>query len=270
MNTRAFLVLLLSIAWIWFCNHWHCCWIHQYCSVPEVVAVTPPAEVEEDPLIFSWSDKFPIRSSQYQDFEDELFADVSDDNMLEITGEYFADEATPEGYENMGLARADALRKLFASRIPGERIRIKSQLVDETEGVRNNGFTAASFEWLETEVDKPEVVKMSDKTVILFPFNSASKMIHPSIDSYLDELATELKTHGGTVHLTGHTDAIGTDDYNIKLGYKRTRKIRRLLINKGIRRAQIKMDSKGKSHPVASNSTEEGRSLNRRVEVRVE
>ncbi|MCB0623020.1 MAG: OmpA family protein, partial [Saprospiraceae bacterium] len=73
---------------------------------------------------------------------------------------------------------------------------------------------------------------------------------------------------GEQVRLTGHTDNIGDDEFNQKLGMQRAQAIEQLLLEKGVPAEQIVVESKGRSQPVAPNDTEAGRRENRRVEVR--
>lgn len=271
MNTKASLVLILSFGWIWFCQHWHCCWIIQSCSNGSAVTkVTSPKPTTplDSPIIFNWSETEPIAGSEYDSYVAALMDGLTEDNILEITGTYDADEPTPEGYENMGMARAEAIRALLSEQIAGERVRLNSQLVSNRTGSQQQGFVSHSFKWLKPEVDEPEVVRLADKTVILFPFNSAKN--NKEMNEYLDNLAKQLKASRQVVHLTGHTDGIGTQKYNDRLGLKRARKIRRILINKGVRRSQIKTHSKGMREPIATNETDEGRSQNRRVVVTID
>jgi len=67
--------------------------------------------------------------------------------------------------------------------------------------------------------------------------------------------------------LAGHTDSIGTDDYNNRLGASRASSVFKYLTGGGIAADQLMVKSYGESKPVASNDTEEGRAMNRRVEI---
>jgi outer membrane protein OmpA-like peptidoglycan-associated protein len=68
------------------------------------------------------------------------------------------------------------------------------------------------------------------------------------------------------VSLTGHTDNIGTEEYNQKLSEQRAKSVEEYLISKGISDYSILTNGKGESEPIATNETEEGRAKNRRVE----
>ena len=67
----------------------------------------------------------------------------------------------------------------------------------------------------------------------------------------------------------GNTDSVGTDAYNMALGQRRAQAVKAYLVSKGIEGNRIYTESKGKSNPVASNATAEGRAKNRRVDVEV-
>ena len=67
----------------------------------------------------------------------------------------------------------------------------------------------------------------------------------------------------------GNTDSIGTDAYNLALGQRRAQSVKTYLVSKGVPADKIYTESKGKSNPVASNKTAEGRAQNRRVDLEV-
>ena len=71
------------------------------------------------------------------------------------------------------------------------------------------------------------------------------------------------------VEINAHTDNIGKDEYNKRLSENRAGSVVDYLINKGIDRSRLFPQGFGKTMPVATNDTEEGRALNRRVEFRL-
>lgn len=80
-----------------------------------------------------------------------------------------------------------------------------------------------------------------------------------------------LKKHPSlTVIVEGHTDWIGTDAYNLKLGEKRAKEVANYLNQSGVRAASLKTESYGESRPAADNQTAEGRARNRRAELKAE
>ncbi len=68
--------------------------------------------------------------------------------------------------------------------------------------------------------------------------------------------------------LSGHTDFLGTEEYNITLSQHRARSVADYLISKGVKSNRINSFGFGKSRPIASEKTDEARSINRRVEIR--
>lgn len=70
------------------------------------------------------------------------------------------------------------------------------------------------------------------------------------------------------VDVSGHTDWVGTDSYNQALSERRANTVKKYLVKKGVEEKRISTFSYGESKPIAPNDTEEGRSINRRGEVR--
>ena len=90
--------------------------------------------------------------------------------------------------------------------------------------------------------------------------------------SLLDDLAGKIKAYGKAVYveIEGHTDNIGSDDYNMELSGKRAEAVRRYMNEKGgIPLHAISVIAFGESNPVADNGSSDGRSANRRVVGRV-
>lgn len=71
------------------------------------------------------------------------------------------------------------------------------------------------------------------------------------------------------MELSGHTDAKGSDSYNQNLSERRAASVRQYLVGKGIASSRMTSVGHGESQPVATNETDEGRALNRRVELKV-
>jgi len=78
-----------------------------------------------------------------------------------------------------------------------------------------------------------------------------------------------VKSSGQKVRLTGHTDSLGNDAYNMNLGRQRANIIKNYLMEQGVPSSQIIAQSRGESQPIASNATEQGRAKNRRTELQI-
>ena len=122
----------------------------------------------------------------------------------------------------------------------------------------------------EAALDEVKIVEIEDRTRIHFPYNSTYKLASPEIEEYLDKVVERVNASGESIRLIGHTDSIGPDDYNMKLGRWRANVIRDFLISKGINPKQIRTSTMGESKPIASNINRQGRAQNRRVELIIE
>ncbi|TAF45460.1 MAG: OmpA family protein [Sphingobacteriales bacterium] len=86
----------------------------------------------------------------------------------------------------------------------------------------------------------------------------------------LNRIATYLKQQPNVkIQMGGHTDNIGTDVANLKLSTDRAKEVQLYLVKQGISESRITFKGYGKTLPVATNDTDEGRSLNRRVEFTI-
>ena len=70
--------------------------------------------------------------------------------------------------------------------------------------------------------------------------------------------------------VNGYTDSVGTDAYNLKLSQRRADSVRQALVQQGVSAGRVDAVGHGKADPVATNATDEGRALNRRVEAVVQ
>ncbi|HVN83988.1 MAG TPA: OmpA family protein [Candidatus Binatia bacterium] len=86
----------------------------------------------------------------------------------------------------------------------------------------------------------------------------------------LDEAVNTLKEASSiTIAVEGHTDSMGSDEYNQGLSERRANAVRDYLAGHGIDKSRMTTEGFGESRPVATNDTDEGRAQNRRVELRV-
>ena len=84
----------------------------------------------------------------------------------------------------------------------------------------------------------------------------------------LDLTATDLKSGGAVCELDGFASSEGTAAHNMRLSKDRANSVKTYLVNSGVSAKKLKVKGFGETHPVADNSTEAGRILNRRVEFK--
>ena len=101
-------------------------------------------------------------------------------------------------------------------------------------------------------------------------FDFDKSVLKPVAKAKLDDLIDKIKSINLEVIIAiGHTDAVGSDDYNLKLSMRRSNAVKAYLVSKGVDKTRIYTEGKGESQPVADNKTKEGRAKNRRVEIEV-
>ena len=102
----------------------------------------------------------------------------------------------------------------------------------------------------------------------LYDFNKSD--LKPEGKATLDKIARDLsKIKLEVIIAVGNTDSVGSDAYNMALGQRRAQSVKAYLTSKGVDGSRIYTESKGKSNPVASNATAEGRAKNRRTDIEV-
>ena len=102
----------------------------------------------------------------------------------------------------------------------------------------------------------------------LYDFDKST--LKPEGKATLDKIAADLsKIKLEVIIAVGNTDSVGTDAYNMALGQRRAQSVKDYLVSKGVDQSRIYTESKGKSNPVASNATAEGRAKNRRTDIEV-
>jgi len=108
------------------------------------------------------------------------------------------------------------------------------------------------------------------KAEALFDFDKSD--LKPEGKSAITALDDKIKSQGSQVidiNVVGHTDSIGTEEYNQALSLRRATSVKDFMVSEGIDPGIIDVSGKGESEPVADNSTKEGRAQNRRVEISV-
>jgi len=114
----------------------------------------------------------------------------------------------------------------------------------------------------------PTSEKVSYAADAFFDFDKA--VLKPAGQASLDDLVSKLNNINLEVIIAvGHTDSVGTDEYNQKLSVRRADAVKSYLVSKGVDAKRVYTEGKGEKQPVADNKTAEGRAKNRRVEIEV-
>ncbi len=156
----------------------------------------------------------------------------------------------------------------------------------EPKGVSRDGFVVKISTWGDTQINgiggmwfaqaekleiKKEEIKVGETfqlNNVLFEFNKWD-LLPESFEEL--NIVVKLLTDNPKVEIevSGHTDNIGSEKYNLELSDKRAASVKNYLVSKGIDAKRISSKGYGKSKPIAENTTELGREQNRRVEFTI-
>lgn len=119
-----------------------------------------------------------------------------------------------------------------------------------------------------------QVIEDNDSIRLIMPgnitFKTDSSDINSSFYPVLNSVAKVLnKYSNSTVLVSGHTDSTGTPEYNLNLSRERAGSVAAYLQGQGVKSSRFEVMGMGASNPIASNSSAQGRSLNRRVEIKI-
>ena len=138
-------------------------------------------------------------------------------------------------------------------------------VTDPNTGERHVSRTAIGGAGGETPDGTGILVNLPDVT-----FAVDSTTISPSFRAALDDVAASLQKYPNSlVDVMGHTDSTGSDSYNLDLSRRRAEAVANHLTSRGVSRARLATIGYGEQYPRADNTTEQGRALNRRVEIRI-
>lgn len=121
----------------------------------------------------------------------------------------------------------------------------------------------------------PTLVRVTDKEIVILQqvqFKTGSDVILKASDDLLDQVSAVLREHPEItlIEIQGHTDNRGGAAFNQKLSERRAKSVRKWLIERGqLDEERLEAKGYGMDKPVAENTTEEGRQLNRRVQFRI-
>lgn len=128
-----------------------------------------------------------------------------------------------------------------------------------------------------SSIDKKEVNEVFGKTLAALPAPPATFLVYfvegtdelnPNAKRAIDKVVAEMaKRPSPEIAVVGHTDFMGTDQYNDKLSLQRALRVRDLLVRRGIPAKIIEASGRGKREPLVSTSKDVAEPRNRRVEI---
>lgn len=289
MRLLAFVVFLLFGLYMLGARWYYVCELKGLCQTAPVPTVdTRPKTLEltsEDRVLVRGYEEFAFDSAQAvprlntdnQAFLDTLAAILKADTtvQLSITALYRPAEASIRSigiFENLGVARADAIRKLLIQREVAEtRVFLDYGQSDDAQLRRPARFhlfkPSAGPDSYENVAFTFTNMTFSDAN---FEFDSDVFKPGEPFKLYADSVKTFLASYPEKkMTIIGHTDDIGEAKYNLDLGMRRAKNTREYFRKMGVE-AEIDIQSMGETKPTDSNQKPEGRQKNRRVNFVIE
>ncbi len=205
------------------------------------------------------------------------YVNANSDKQLTLVGLYDKDEANPTEYENLGVARAESMKKLL-NLVHGadeSRILTSGASNDSLIYINNRLYNGVTFTFVEPTENFGQTVSMSDEMDMTpedwtFSGNNIDLDVTPEIQHYLDKLRSYLSNNPGSViEVNGHVAASGSASQDDRESLNRASKVRRLLRNNGFKSAEVVAIGNGSESPILDSDDPEAEDENNRVVITV-
>ncbi len=186
-------------------------------------------------------------------------------------------ERLPDGKE-LGIAQSNPETGEYEIRLPAghlygiraeaagrisENQNLDLRSINNDQVITNKDFTLDNIQVSSVEANASLVLNN-----IFFDFDKA--ILKPESFPELNRIITVMKEKSGMqINITGHTDAMGPEKYNLTLSEKRAKSVVSYLTDKGVEQNRISVLFFGESKPIATNDSVDGRKRNRRVEFTI-
>jgi outer membrane protein OmpA-like peptidoglycan-associated protein len=214
------------------------------------------------------------QSAEQARLDQERRAQAEADRLAAERAKHEAEQATAQAMHERAAAdaaRAAALAQQQAAQSEAERAKLAAQQAEQQRQQAENEKAQLRERLrqqlsliLETrETARGLIVNISD---VLFDFNKYT--LKPGAREKMAKVSGILLAYPGLkIQVEGHTDSIGSDEYNQRLSEQRASTVRDYLVAQGVPNPSVTAVGFGKSRPVVSNDTDAGRQQNRRVEL---
>lgn len=268
MNVKSiFILILLAFCWLISWKHYTCS-IKGFCG--DIDNRARSAATSTAPIQFYLNTDSPLLTN-FEPYRDSL-CKMSKSSFIEIIGYYYENETNSTPFENLGFARADKLASILnVCKDSMSKLFMKSVL---RSGKADSDLLVAS-EVLISQIpmglaDSKEIqiITTNEVSEIYFPSGSNKELKSDKLYQFLADIS--MKSGDRRILLTGHTDNVGDESTNVRLSLERCNSIKAILIEMGAIEENIICEGKGSSSPKIDNSTAENRSINRRVELKLD
>ncbi|MEM8526855.1 MAG: OmpA family protein [Bacteroidota bacterium] len=286
MNVKVLLPVVLLALWIGGCafmSHYYCCGTPAL-PTKNALSLVPIESIEKESsrqAVEAAGFSFPPTNSNLDSLlttaQKSLIAYTTGylqnhpKRCLVLTGLYTASEKNINA--NIGLERATSVQQLFLNEgIANTQIKLKQDMTETTAEQVENAVEFDFEPMLETEklLKAIELNVLHPKIVIHFDLDQNDLSLTPAQERFFQVLQQYMEQKEEEKLLViGFTDNQGEARQNFGLGRERAAFVKDELVEMGFDKRRVMSDSQGEKNPIATNETEEGRAMNRRVEVEV-
>jgi OOP family OmpA-OmpF porin len=291
MNMQKMLLILLTVLWFVLGTWWFTTSSCSSCSTAATPAVNTPSAITETPwafadsgwqyrsagnLRFAHSGSVAVTNAVVNTALDTVVAHGQKYNpgkKITVTGFYNTAEKNSSSYENLGIARAEAVKALLTGRGYDAALINTIGIADQANQYQLTADTLYGGAEIafNADITPPPPVNDSLSYTVYFSTGEAGKNLEDGLRKFLAKANAYMATHPGKQLLvTGHTDDKGDPAKNITLSANRAAFIKSLLVKNGVPDAGVTTEGKGQTEPIADNSTDAGKAKNRRVEIKVQ
>jgi OmpA-OmpF porin, OOP family len=279
---------LLTLLWFAAATWWYgSCSKCTACATPATPPLAPPSTMNlpgfsvsdsswnlstPDHLRFGKSGNIPVLGQSMSKMIDSLtvYLTTNPNKTITVTGYYNAGETNTTSFENLGLARADELKKILVSKgVAAASVLTQSKLTDDL--VFAPADTLVGGITMDITSAAIPVQDLFAPRTVYFNTGKNSLPVDAAFTNYIEEANTYLQNNPGKqLQVTGYTDNVGDAEKNMQLSASRAAFVKAELVKKGIAANRIESSGKGMNDPVADNNTAEGRATNRRVTIQLQ
>lgn len=290
-KTTYFIGILVTLI-LGFLLHWYFC-CDEYCAENPIektkqtnANAATPFKFEDGNTAIRSNDNFNFHPSDHaimQPISEDLLSCVNEmirhleknkNKTLNITGLYKEREENLSNFDNLGLARAESIKRfLIEQGLDAAKVSTASKkdnsLTPNKQGILNGPYEL-SVEALEgsNSLEAMKASIMEDPVLLNFAPERYRTDLNAKQRKKLEALAAYLNaSDDARCTIVGHADSVKSEQLNMVLGKNRAEFTKTMLLKYGVDPIKIKTTSKGETQPIASNTTAKGKAQNRRTEV---
>ncbi|MCI5055764.1 MAG: hypothetical protein MRY83_06625, partial [Flavobacteriales bacterium] len=245
MSTKLGLILLAFASWSVLCWKRYTCNIKGFCNGWTIWEMPNPISYEpkslNSPILFHWSGENAVEGSSYDSLLRVAHENILAGKTLRIVGFYDKDEINESTFDNLGLARAENFRRLLSNLVDSNSVITDYKVFRLSQKFESQKFQAISLEWMEP------IDLIVDQEFGYTLFCDKSLQVDFSSNDF-DRLINRLMEESGQLDkliLVGHTDNVGTQEFNVEEGLKNANALKQILVDRGIDETMIEVVSKG-------------------------